>query len=199
MGSFFCCIWWFIAGILLGWLLNWLLSKFLGNNNDCCENNDDHRGYKQGPRDINSNNLVGDTNIKANSEATVNGFVENNNIDNGRVDVKSSLMSTAPAIDLALAKLSGFKLSGVNDLTVIEGIGPKISELFNKNGHETFAQLADLNIEQMKEVLKSGGDKFTLARPDTWGEQAALARDNRWSELKALQDVLVGGIRPENI
>lgn len=194
MGSFFCCIWWFVAGILLGWLLNWLLSKFLGN--DCHDNYD-------GDRDSNKYGITsdGDIDSKLQNDTKINGFANDGslNVDNGRVDAKASLMETAPAIDLALAKSSGFNLKGPNDLTVIEGIGPKISELFNKNGYSTFAQLADLNLEQMKEVLKSGGDKFTLARPDTWGEQSALARDNRWGDLKALQDVLVGGIRPENI
>jgi predicted flap endonuclease-1-like 5' DNA nuclease len=174
MGSFLCCIWWFIAGILLGWLLNWLLSRFFGKDNNCTKNH----GHSS-------------------SIASGYGIVDNDT--NDKVDTKASLVANTPAIDLVLAKSFGFNLKGANDLTVIEGIGPKISELFNTNGVGTFAYLADLSIEQMKQVLKSGGDKFTLARPDTWAEQAALARDNKWNDLKVLQDILVGGIRPEDV
>ena len=31
MSGLMCCIWWFVAGVLVGWLLSWFLSKFMGS------------------------------------------------------------------------------------------------------------------------------------------------------------------------
>jgi predicted flap endonuclease-1-like 5' DNA nuclease len=33
MSGLMCCIWWFVFGVLVGWLLSWLLSKFMGGGN----------------------------------------------------------------------------------------------------------------------------------------------------------------------
>jgi len=39
-----------------------------------------------------------------------------------------------------------------DDLTMIEGIGPKISELMNENGIRSFAQLADAEVEDLRAI-----------------------------------------------
>ncbi len=96
--------------------------------------------------------------------------------------------------DVAKAAAAGFKISGNNDLEVIEGIGPKIAELFTNSGTNTFAKLASLNIAEMHKVLENGGSRFKLANPGSWAQQARLCHENRWSELKALQDTLDGGV-----
>ena len=101
----------------------------------------------------------------------------------------------AAVIDLAAAKKAGFSLKNANDLTVVEGIGPKINELFNNAGVKTFAQLAIQTVPQMRKVLDDGGSRFRIANPSTWGQQAALAAENKWDELKKLQDNLSGGVK----
>ena len=77
----------------------------------------------------------------------------------------------------------------------MEGIGPKINELFNKSGVTTFAQLAAQTLPQMRKVLDDGGSRFRIANPSTWAQQAALAAANKWTELKKLQDGLSGGVK----
>ena len=104
-------------------------------------------------------------------------------------------LKVATVIDLAAAKKAGFALKNANDLTVIEGIGPKINELFNNAGVKTFAQLSKQSIPQMRKVLDDGGSRFRIANPGTWGQQAALAAENKWDELKKLQDNLSGGVK----
>ena len=101
----------------------------------------------------------------------------------------------AAVIDLAAAKKAGFALKNANDLTVVEGIGPKINELFNNAGVKTFVQLAAQSVTQMRKVLDDGGSRFRIANPSTWAQQAALAADNKWEELKKLQDNLSGGVK----
>ncbi|HYN54862.1 MAG TPA: hypothetical protein VES38_09165 [Methylotenera sp.] len=108
----------------------------------------------------------------------------------------TSLVSTPKVyvLNTAVAKAAGFNPKGPNDLTVIEGIGPKINELFSNAGIITFAQLAKQTVPQMQKILDEAGAGYKLAKPTTWAQQAALAAENKWSELKALQDKLTGGV-----
>ena len=93
------------------------------------------------------------------------------------------------------SKKAGFAIKNANDLTIVEGIGPKINELFNNAGIKTFAQLAEATVPQMREILDEGGSRFRIANPSTWAQQAALAADNKWAELKKLQDKLSAGLK----
>ena len=99
------------------------------------------------------------------------------------------------AIDLAAAKAAGFKIKNADDLTVIEGIGPKINDLFKQNGLKTFADVASATVPQMRKILDAGGARFRIANPSTWAKQAKLAANNKWTELKKLQDELSGGVK----
>lgn len=96
--------------------------------------------------------------------------------------------------DLAAAKAAGFNIRKADDLTVVEGIGPKINELLLNDGIKTFAQLAATNVSVIQAILDKAGPSFALAKPGTWPQQAALAAENRWAELKVLQDNLKGGV-----
>lgn len=80
-----------------------------------------------------------------------------------------------------------------DDLTVVEGIGPKIKELFHNHNITTWAALADTSVEKCQEVLNSGGDRFKVHVPRTWPKQAALASQGKWAELLKWQDELDGG------
>lgn len=80
-----------------------------------------------------------------------------------------------------------------DDLTKIEGIGPKTSSVFQEAGVTTFAQLAGSNLEDLKMILKEAG--LRLGDPTTWAEQAQLAANSEWEALEKLQDELKGGKR----
>ncbi|MEW5960533.1 MAG: helix-hairpin-helix domain-containing protein [Chloroflexota bacterium] len=82
-----------------------------------------------------------------------------------------------------------------DDLTKIEGIGPKISGLLQAAGIKTFAALSNTAVDKLQELLTSAGPTFKLADPTTWPEQAKLAAAGEWAELEALQDRLKGGRR----
>ncbi|WP_027879686.1 hypothetical protein [Mesoflavibacter zeaxanthinifaciens] len=80
-----------------------------------------------------------------------------------------------------------------NDLTVVEGIGPKIKELFHSHNVITWKDLANCTVEKCKEVLKSGGKRFEIHKPGTWPKQAEMAAKGEWQKLKDWQDQLDGG------
>jgi large subunit ribosomal protein L27 len=80
-----------------------------------------------------------------------------------------------------------------DDLTKIEGIGPKIAELFHNEGIHLFSELANIPVERMREILDAAGPRYRIHEPATWAQQANLAATGQWAELKELQDRLDGG------
>lgn len=82
-----------------------------------------------------------------------------------------------------------------DDLKIVEGIGPKIEELFNNANIFSFEELAGAEVSFLKSILEAGGSRFQIHDPSTWPQQAALARDGKWDELKRLQDELNKGRR----
>lgn len=176
MGSLFsslaCCFWWFLAGILLGWLLNRWLCK--------CTRNTTQQVATPPPATPTS--MPAAAPVKA--------------ADVPATKTASATPKTAAVvIDLAAAKKAGFTIKNANDLTIVEGIGPKINELFHNAGIKTFAQLAAATVLQMRKILDAGGSRFRIANPSTWAQQAALAAENKWTELKKLQDKLSAGVK----
>ncbi len=77
-----------------------------------------------------------------------------------------------------------------DDLTKVEGIGPKIQEALYEAGVKTFAQLADKTSEEISEII---ADVRGSHDAGTWPKQAQMAADGKWDELKEWQDQMDGG------
>jgi len=78
-----------------------------------------------------------------------------------------------------------------DDLTLIEGIGPKVAKVLGEAGILTFAQLAESNADDIQNILNEAGLKMMDAT--SWPAQAKLAADNDMDGLKKMQDKLSGG------
>ena len=85
--------------------------------------------------------------------------------------------------------------AAVDDLSKIEGVGPKIALVLSSNGITTYAQLAKADPAAVQEMLKKSSGRFNMAKPQTWPQQAELAASGNWDALKKLQDELHGGIK----
>ena len=85
--------------------------------------------------------------------------------------------------------------AAVDDLTKIEGVGPKIALVLSSNGITTYAQLAKADPAAVQEMLKKSSVRFNMAKPQTWPQQAELAASGNWDALKKLQDELHGGTK----
>lgn len=107
--------------------------------------------------------------------------------------VAATTVEAEPAVETAVTEETPTATASGDDLTKIEGIGPKIAELLNNAGITTFAQLVDAQDETVQQVLVDAGPRFNVHDATTWNEQAALARDGKWDELNELQDRLKGG------
>lgn len=82
------------------------------------------------------------------------------------------------------------------DLTIIEGIGPKIMKLLGEAGIQSFQDLAAAPVPTLEEVLAKAGPRYRMHKPDTWPQQAQLAVAGKWDELATWQKELKGGRAP---
>ena len=91
------------------------------------------------------------------------------------------------------AKEAKAEAPATDDLTRIEGIGPKVAEVLAEAGITTFAHVAASKAEDIKDLLDKSGGNFNAQDPTSWPEQAQLAADGKWDEFKELQDKLNAG------
>ena len=80
-----------------------------------------------------------------------------------------------------------------DDLTKIEGIGPKIAGLLRADGIATFVDLGKAKKTVLKGILEAAGKRYQMHDPTTWAQQAKLAVKADWAKLNKLQEELKGG------
>jgi predicted flap endonuclease-1-like 5' DNA nuclease len=96
------------------------------------------------------------------------------------------------AADMASEGAPVAPTESLDDLKVIEGIGPSIAGLLRENGIASFKVLAEAPVERLTEILTAARLNH-LADPTTWGEQARLAAAGEWDRLEEYQATLKGG------
>lgn len=99
----------------------------------------------------------------------------------------------AESLDLAAAKDVLGKKVKLDDLTVVEGIGPKIAELCSGIGITTWQGLSVADVADLQSMLDAAGSRFQMHKPGTWPQQAGLLAAGKWAEFKQLTDELTGG------
>ena len=82
-----------------------------------------------------------------------------------------------------------------DDLKIVEGIGPKISQLLNDAGIHTWENLADSSKNEIQAILSKAGQGYEMHDPTTWPEQAELLAKGKWEEFEQLTKTLKGGKR----
>jgi large subunit ribosomal protein L21 len=80
-----------------------------------------------------------------------------------------------------------------DDLTLVEGIGPKVVAIFAEEGINSFANLAKKSKSELEAILNPHGAVYVAMDPTTWPQQAQLAAEGKMEELQALKDELNGG------
>jgi large subunit ribosomal protein L20 len=108
---------------------------------------------------------------------------------------KAALSGAAPAAAApAKAKAPAATKAGKgDDLKIIEGIGPKIAEILNAAGINSFRELADTSADRVREILAAAGDRYKMHDPSSWALQSRLAAEGKMDALKTLQNELNGG------
>ncbi len=116
--------------------------------------------------------------------------------DSGEVAIVSEIPQTAKIVEKtsrSAVKKAKPSVVVADDLTLIEGIGPKIASVLKENGIQDFKQLASTSADTIKDILKNKRLGFT--DPSTWAEQAQLAVDGKLEELEILKKELKHGKR----
>lgn len=92
------------------------------------------------------------------------------------------------SFDADAAKAAMGKRVRLNDLKIVEGIGPKIEGLFHNFDIKTWQALADCTVSKCQEVLDSGGERYRVHDPASWPMQARMCAEGKWKELARWQD-----------
>jgi len=111
--------------------------------------------------------------------------VPKRNATRTKVDYRRRGFSAVPA--------ASSSQKAAQDLTKIEGIGPKIQEVLYEAGIMTYRDLADASRDSIIAILVEANPKYKMHEPRSWMEQAELAHDGDWKALSELQDRLSGG------
>ena len=96
-----------------------------------------------------------------------------------------------PVIETPVPSPKVKKPTKPDDLTKLDGIGPKANQVLKKAGITTFSQLAAAEASKLRGALDAAGYRFM--DPAGWIEQAKLAAKGKNDELKELQGRLKGG------
>jgi len=81
--------------------------------------------------------------------------------------------------------------SHADDLTLLEGIGPKVAKVLNESGIRSFADLAKAKADEVQKALDAAG--LQMMTPEGWINQAKLAEKGDTEGLMKLQDEFKGG------
>jgi large subunit ribosomal protein L27 len=106
---------------------------------------------------------------------------------------KAAVKKEAKEAPKAAVKKETKAKSAGDNLTKVEGIGPKIKEILWNAGVMTFADLAAKSADEVKEILLAEGTRYNRFDPTTWPAQAKMAAAGEWDKLKEWQDKLDGG------
>jgi len=156
---------WLLGAFILGLILGWLLKQLFGGDNDTTDYSSKIRGL----------------------EADLAACRKE----------KSTLAASAAATTASLAAAivpTKADDSVKDDLTKVEGIGPKIKGLLNDDGIWSFVQLSKAEISRIQKVLDNAGPRYRVHNPKTWPEQAKMAAEGNWAALEKWQDELKGGL-----
>lgn len=98
-------------------------------------------------------------------------------------------VSKAPARpDLAAGEAVIGRSLAVDDLKVVEGIGPKIEQLLNDSGVHTWHDLSTADVDRLRDILQEAGARYRMHDPSTWPQQAALLARGDWKAFTALNN-----------
>jgi len=158
---------WLLGAFILGILFGWLLKQIFGGKKEYT----DHMAKING--------------LEAELSACRK---EKRNL------ISSLAAAAATAIKSTTAAPNTADDAVKDDLTKIEGVGPKIKGLFNDAGIWSFMQLSEAPLDRLEKILEDAGPRYRMHNPKTWAKQAKLAADEKWDELKKWQKELKGGL-----
>jgi len=218
--SFF---WWLLAAFLLGLLIPWILRMLSGGKDDDDDWKgkyksldgkynvlvDSQEKLQNDFNELKKSGLAGgkatdgidwkskyEDCVSSKSTAT---YAVGSGVSFGGASTAKEDLAVKAAEEEEPAEVIEF-MSGANedtgerdDLTKVEGIGPKIQEHINAGGIFTYKHLSLADVNYLRHILDNAGPAYKVHQPGTWPAQSKMANEGRWAELEAWQKELKGG------
>ncbi len=171
----FCfCDWWWLLWLLPA-ILGWLLGSSFGSSSWKSK-------YENAQRDL--------------DECRKKSKALKRDLDECRVS-KSRASASAASSAVTAAPLTAVKReepktsekTGAwaklkeDNLQFVEGIGPKMNQVLQDNGYNSWAKVAAASRDELKSMLDKYGDKYKIIEPGDWPRQAKFAAEGDWDGL----------------
>lgn len=141
----------------------------------------------------NATQLVDDLTLVYNKARQAAITAEILDIVGGAEALQASIEKLAEEIETAATPPTPSKNGGAtDDLTIVEGIGPKMAAALRAAGITTFARLARASEAELRAAIEAAGMRFAPSM-STWAAQAAYAMRGEWDALEQYQKQLVAG------
>ncbi|SEA30820.1 Predicted 5' DNA nuclease, flap endonuclease-1-like, helix-3-turn-helix (H3TH) domain [Thiothrix caldifontis] len=172
----------FILGILVGWLVEWIFVRlFVPNPKKKLEtalqiSRKENDTLQKQNRELQAELSTAKEKLVASPAQTLTNAAELIVVPTSR----ATPVTSTPVVETTVA----------DDLTKLNGIGPKLAEAMQANGIKRYAQLAELTINDLNEKLASSNIRYSKASAESWAKQATLAAAGDWDGLKTYQNAL---------
>ena len=207
-------LWWLLAAFL-AWLVTWLICRWRNRRAQAAELAEARRDAASAQalaaeRQTRIDGLLAQRAHDVDELARIRGGEAAGTAALGLVGATAATIATSapepdpepvaaavPSVPSAEALAAGAALLGkrlaLDDLKVVEGIGPAIEELLHGGGIRTWRALEAADDATLRGILEAAGPRFRVHDPGTWPRQAGLLADGRWQEFKDLTDALDAG------
>lgn len=129
------------------------------------------------------------TQLQADLDACIlKGETNSLSLKTAAASLAASAIATNIPFNADAAKAVFGKIIKVDDLKVVEGIGPKIESMFKEAGIKTWKALSEASVADCQKVLDDGGSRFQVHNPGSWPMQSKMAYEGKWEELSKWQD-----------
>jgi predicted flap endonuclease-1-like 5' DNA nuclease len=107
----------------------------------------------------------------------------------GTAEVHEVAEEAVAEVDTAAPAVEEAEIAEGDDLSILDGVGPKYSDALKAAGVSTFAQVGEMTPEAIEELLTSGNSPLIAGHnAKTWPRQAKLAAAGDWSALRRYID-----------
>ena len=181
----------FILGVLVGWLIEWIFVRlFVPNPKKKVETaldaaRKENTTLQQQVRDLQAQVAAAKSAAPAKaSEPEPETVVKPEPEPKVESEQEAPVTEPAqpePAEEPAPADVAD---EGEDELTKLNGIGPKLAEAMQAAGIKRFSQLAVMTTDELSEALAPSGIRYSKASAETWATQAKLAAEGDWQGLK---------------
>ena len=116
----------------------------------------------------------------------------------GTAEVHEVTEEAVAEVETAVPAVEAAEVAAGDDLSILDGVGPKYADALRAAGVTTFAQLSEMTPEAIDDVLaKANAPLIAGHNASTWPRQAKLAAARDWSASAALhrldQEVALDG------